>query len=137
MSSVTNCNSQYGVQVDTSYINVVGQRQQQINPVGLTTSGDCRQQALAMEPGSGAATPIPPPPTTPGPPLPPTLTPIVIFCYLYNRMSSNIVLIVIVVGIALVSTLFMLSCLEHGCISRMLQNIDEDGDIVLFGNFFV
>jgi hypothetical protein len=73
MSSVTNCNSQYGVQVDSSYINVVGQRQQQINPVVLTTSGDCRQQALAVEPGSGAATTLPPTPAIPAPPLPPTL----------------------------------------------------------------
>ena len=76
MSSVTNCNSQYGLQVDSSYINVVGQRQQQINPVVLTTSGDCRQQVLAVEPGSRAATTLPPSPAIPAPPLPPTLVPL-------------------------------------------------------------
>jgi hypothetical protein len=51
MSTATNCNSQYGMQAQSSYINVVGERQQQLNPVVVTTSGQCQVPAGA---GGGA-----------------------------------------------------------------------------------
>jgi hypothetical protein len=50
MSSATTCNSAYGMQVQSSYINVVGERQQQVNPVVLTTSGLCEQPLPAAAP---------------------------------------------------------------------------------------
>jgi hypothetical protein len=73
--SAVQCNSNYGMQVNSGYINVVGVRQQQTNFVVLTTSGYCAQQALGVEPGSGATTPLPAAPTIPPKALPPSLTP--------------------------------------------------------------
>jgi hypothetical protein len=75
MSSATNCNSQYGMQVLSSYINVVGERQQQVNPVVVTTSGNCQQRIPGAAAPLLSAPLLSAPALSPTKPLPPALIP--------------------------------------------------------------